>query len=514
MEFLLLEEKVKLTETPPPFFSLRFWLLLAILSYITFCIVDVSLLSHSQFFFVLIVYYKQLILFVLAYCYKFRAVLSHDLYYHRLMLYSMHLGGMVHFSIKNNIFVIFQLAGIEEKHSIKAGNGEHDTTQSSVSPGVVFHNHMQGSSFNLENLDIAPITSLNCAINELLQVDDASSLDSGFFKSTAINKLSVWKGDVLKALETTESEIDKLEGELKLISELQSSCLCPATSSSLAMDYHSKPSNDQEAASDIIPGQSPLELVCSVGNDVAKLNNAMEVDNAESKDEDVYSPATATSKSVEGPLSSRDISPTQLEIHVDCVSKMQTKKSEIEVNSSACGLNEDNGVEVPTTCDGSLVVVSSSSPDSGDINLPNLEVKLCETILASNKEIAKEAAEIFNHLLPTNQCSFDISNTAAVSCLENYPLVKERLFKRKLFMRFKERLISLKFMALQHLWKEDIRSVSIRKFRVKSQKKLDLSLRAVNGGHQKHRLSIRRSSSSGEQFIKSCCPSTFFCCFG
>lgn len=422
---------------------------------------------------------------------------------------------MVHFSVKNNILVTLQLAGIEEKHSIKAGNGEHDTTQSSVSPGVASHNHMQGSSFNLENLDFAPITSLNNAINELLQVDDTSSLETGFFKSTAINKLLVWKGDVLKALEMTESEIDKLEGELKLISELQSSCLRPATSSSLAMDCHSKPSDDQNTASDIIPVQSPLELVSSVGNGVPKLNNVMEVDNDDAKDEDLYSPATATSKSVEGHLSSRDISPTQLEIHADCVSKTQTKTSEkIEVNSSACCQNEDKGVEIPATCDGSLVVASSSSSDAGDVNLPNCEVKLCETILASNKETAKEATEIFNHLLPTNRCSFDISNTAGVSCLENYPLIKERLFKRKLFLRFKERVISLKFMALQHLWKDDIRSLSIRKFRVRSQKKLDLSLRAVNGGHQKHRLSIRRSSSSGEQFINSCCHSTFFCCFG
>lgn len=387
--------------------------------------------------------------------------------------------------------------GIEEKHSIKAGNVEHDTTQSSVSPGVVSHNHIQGSSFNLENLDLAPITSLNCAINELLQVDDTSSLDSGFVKSTAINKLLVWKGDVLKALEMTESEIDKLEGELKLISEPQSSCLRPATSSSLAMDCNLKPSDDQDAASDITPGQSPLELVCSGGNDVPKLHNAMEVDNAEAKDEDVYSPATATSKSVEGSLSGRDVSPTQLESHVDCVSKIQIRKSEnIEVNSSTCDLKEDKGVEVPATHDGSLVVVSSSLPDGGDVNLPNCEVKLCETILASNKETAKEAAEIFNHLLPTNGCSFDISNTSGVSCLENYPLIKERLLRRKLFLQFKERVISLKFMALQHLWKDDIRSLSIRKFRVKSQKKLDLSLRTVNGGHQKHRLSIRRSSSS------------------
>lgn len=391
---------------------------------------------------------------------------------------------------------------MEEKQFVKAGTVEQETTNSMVSPGIVSQTRLEDSSFNLENLDLAPITSLNSAINELLQVDDLSSVDSGFVKSTAISKLLVWKGDVLKALELTESEIDKLEGELKLISEPGTSGVHPVASTSLALDCHPKPADDQDAASDITPGQSPLELVSSGGNDVGEMQHTMEVDHAEAKDDNVDSPGSATSKFVEIPTSGKDVSVTQLGGQ-----RTQSKGFEdLGVKCSECTLNEDKGAEVYASCDGSNLVADGSSTHADDFSLLcDYDNKLCESILASNREIANRAAEVFNKLLPPNQSFFDISSAAGVSCPESTPLIKERLMRRKSSLRLKERVISLKFRALHHLWKDDIRSLSIRKFRVKSQKKFDLSVRAVNGSNQKHRLSIRRLSS-GEKFANSFCP--------
>lgn len=56
---------------------------------------------------------------------------------------------------------------------------------------------------------------MSSALDELLQMDASSSPGSKFVKSTTMDKLHVWKADLTKTLEITETEIDYLVHELK-----------------------------------------------------------------------------------------------------------------------------------------------------------------------------------------------------------------------------------------------------------------------------------------------------------
>ena len=121
-----------------------------------------------------------------------------------------------------------------------------------------------------------------------------------------------------------------------------------------------------------------------------------------------------------------------------------------------------------------------------------------EAILLSNKDLAKEAQDVFCKLLPRGEYKLDIIAVGNVISAQSLQ-VKEKFVQRKRFLKFKERVITLKFKAFQHLWKEDMRLLSIRKHRAKPQKKFELSLRSVHNGYQKHRSSIRsRFSSPGK----------------
>ncbi|XP_027155746.1 uncharacterized protein LOC113756173 [Coffea eugenioides] len=392
--------------------------------------------------------------------------------------------------------------GLEEKQFIKAPSVDNEATNLSPSIASQDHrDHIEGATFNLENLDLAESGHFNSAINELLLSDDLISVDSGFVKSTAINKLLVWKGDVLKKLEMTESEIDRLEGELKTLASIpESSCHHPAVSNSLPMDCFSKPAEEQDVTSSISHRPALLDLGSSGHNDAEKMPNVLVDDHAKVKDEDVDSPGSATSKFVEVVSSGKDASPSEPgnEPGNDsvCISNTDCAMSKnLELSYVGNGVHEDNGGE-------NFQLVASCSPTHLDeISLcDDKELKLCESIFASNKESASRAAEVFNKLLPADLCKFDISG---VCSLKSNSIVKENFLRRKRFQQFKERCIALKYRALQHLWKADVCSLSMRRFRVKSHKKLDLSLRTVLNSSQKHRTSFRSRLSSHDGNVSS-----------
>ncbi|RXH94289.1 hypothetical protein DVH24_023973 [Malus domestica] len=145
----------------------------------------------------------------------------------------------------------------------------------------------------------------------------------------------------------------------------------------------------------------------------------------------------------------------------------------------------------PSTCGNSSMLLDSEvvAPDSGVV-----VDKLCDSIFSANKIFASRASDIFSKLLSKEH----ISGVSVSSSWKNDSLIKEKFAKRKRHLRFMERVITLKFKAFQHLWKEDMSVLSMRKYRSKSHKKFELSLRATNNGHQKHRSSIRlRFSTPG-----------------
>ncbi|KAH7537391.1 hypothetical protein FEM48_Zijuj03G0087500 [Ziziphus jujuba var. spinosa] len=387
--------------------------------------------------------------------------------------------------------------GVEEKSFGKAANNDNDISNLCGSPGIASQDHVEGFSFNLEKLDSDSIINLGPSITELLQSDDANVVSSCFMRSSAMSKLLIWKGEISKKLEVTESEIDLLENELKsLKSETGVSGPCPAASSSLPVEDNAKSCTEQDVVTNLIPRPAPLQVVPS-GNTVLEempmCNSQQEEIGPNAKDEDVDSPGTVTSKLVEPPCLVKAVSPSgMLNDGVGHSHSVQLTNSEVKFDIP----NEGEQVVLPDHQEGSLLTEGGKdSPVSSDLCSIGVDM-VCEGILTCNRESSNRAFDELNKLLPRHQCKFEISGVGKSSNGQNDSLIKEKFAMRKRFLKFKERVITLKFKAFQHLWKEDMRLLSIRKCRAKSQKKFELSLRSMHGGYQKHRSSIRSRFSS------------------
>lgn len=400
--------------------------------------------------------------------------------------------------------------GLEDKQLVKATNIDQDVGNLCGSPSVVSQYYSEGSGFNLENWDLAQISNLNSSINELLQSEDPNSVDSGFMRSTAVNKLIVWKSDITKALEKTEVEIDSLENELKtLISGPENNQLVPSASCSPPKDCYANSHEDQGATSNT--ASRPAPLLVDIPDDLMGEEEANIHGNepTEVKVEDIDSPGSATSKFVQLP-SEKSVEPVNAMRHGGMLISDDSKSRRLNVNMCSfteekaksrssdvklCNFNEEKGRDTIACWESSQPTANySHSASNGSLNCG--KDALYNLVIAANKDSAERAFEVFKNLLPASKCSFDFSRAVRGSSLQIDPAVKERFVKRKQFQQFKEKIIALKFRVHQHLWKEDIRMLSIRKFRAKSQKKFDFSLRPVQIGHQKHRSTIRSRFSA------------------
>ncbi|KAF4382220.1 hypothetical protein G4B88_011549 [Cannabis sativa] len=394
--------------------------------------------------------------------------------------------------------------GVEEKSFGKAVSIDNDGSNLCGSPGPVSLNHgpvslnhSEGFSFNLEKMDSNSISTLGSSLVELLQSDYPSSVDSTYVRSTAINKLLIWKAEISKTLEVTETEIDSLENELKSLKSITIGS-SPSVSCSLPAEDRLI-SSEEEVITHLVPRPALLQIRSTddaVAEELPISNSDKEEACANVKAEDVDSPGTVTSKFVE-PLSlAKAVSSSDLLNHATGNSDgIPSTNQDVQHSVPGSGGEET----VPDTYE------DCSMLTEGEITAPIIdtlgsctdgEVKLQSVILSSNKELAKGAHDVFNKLLPQNEFSLDSSEGLNASSQQDYTLVKEKFLMRKQFKRFKERVITLKFRAFQSLWKEDMRLLSIRKHRAKSQKKLELSLRSVHNGYQKHRSSIRSRFSS------------------
>jgi len=120
------------------------------------------------------------------------------------------------------------------------------------------------------------------------------------------------------------------------------------------------------------------------------------------------------------------------------------------------------------------------------------ESKFIALIMASNKDAAKRASQVFDGALATGIQQFDIwGSDRRLLCRKNDVHVREQLALQKHQLKFKERVLTLKFRVFHHLWREDLRLLSVRKQRPKSQKRIELSSLSSQSSTQKHRSSLR-----------------------
>ncbi|XP_047974137.1 uncharacterized protein LOC125216466 isoform X2 [Salvia hispanica] len=335
---------------------------------------------------------------------------------------------------------------LEEK-SAKEANMDCDASNVSCSPSTASLSHYAGSPINLQNLELESITNLSSLINELLQPNDPCSAEYGDTQRISMDKLLVWKVDVLKALEITESEIESLETELK------SSISHPAGPRTSVGEQQSKP--------------------CELLDTASRYG----VGHAVSKDVDTDSPGSATSKFVDVPAifspEKEEFSEDSRNVDVDKSCNLDTK----------CLKNVSNSPE-------SHGYVSSNVLTRNTIREDRDVGNIWGAILSSNRDASSRALEEINKLLP-KQCRFDGSVDSFFSSLpSNSSAVKERFLKRKQFLQFKEKVLVLKFKVFQHFWKEG-QVVSIKTLRGKTRKKFDPS----RNGHKRHR--SRVSSYAG-----------------
>ena len=389
-------------------------------------------------------------------------------------------------------FYFYLVAGVDDKLFGKTANVDNDVSNLTGSPVPGSHDHLQRFSFNLAKLDIDSLNNLNSSIIELIQSDDSSSVNSGLVRSSAMNKLLIWKADISKVLETTESEIDSLENELKsLRSESGDRCPCPAALGSQLVANNEKTFEEPVGVFDEVTRPEPLKIVSSDDPNAEKmpLSTNLHSIHENGKEEDIDSPGSATSKFVE---------PLPL---VEAVSSCDTRRCDNfsgDVNAirstamkylTPCTTRKYGSVSACGDVNTSLEVTDSMIATSGASLCSSTVDSLYNKIISSNKELAKSACGVFAKLLP-KECS-KIGNIGASSDSCSQTSIMEKFAEKKRFARFKERVITLKFKALHHLWKEDMRLLSIRKCRPKSHKKHELSVRSTCNGNQKNRSSIR-----------------------
>lgn len=378
-------------------------------------------------------------------------------------------------------------SGLEDKH-VKVSNNDIDASQFSNSPGQGSQKWPEELSANMEHLELNPINNINSLLVDLLASQDASTGDSDFVQSTALNKLLLLKTDILKLLERTECDIDLFESELKSLDfKSEANSPFPTASESGQIVAVMKPCKE---AADAAPNLSVREpLPC---DDLLKVQAGV-------KDEDIDSPGTVTSElhSIEGGVSAPGL------IKLDhCAADFEATKSVAPVCVSFHSMERSLDLckdEDSTRANESAAVVDVQPA----VNTYGEEDStLCALIFAKNKELARKTSEVFGKCLPTVPPEDIWGTDDSASCRKSDLHVREKLFKRLHFRRFKEHVLTLKFRAFHHLWKEDMRLLSLKKNRAKSQKRFELSFRYSHNGYQKHRSSIRsRFTSPGNSTL-------------
>ncbi|KAL6980385.1 hypothetical protein U1Q18_022027 [Sarracenia purpurea var. burkii] len=296
---------------------------------------------------------------------------------------------------------------VEDKPAAKAVRNDTDTSRLNSPPSVLPRNHVGGIASNLQKLKSTP--TLSFSICELLQSLNPNSVDYSSDRATAIDKLPVWKGNILKAIEIIESKIELLENELKSLTA-----------------------------------------------------GGLEEKHCQFKDRDVDTTGTVMSKFVESLSSEKTSALSESVKHGVSNCDWDAGKSVNQVNCSVDASNEEKMEGLSASESGGQLLASK-------ICAADRKYILYDLILASNKDSSNRASEVFDKLLPSSdRCHTDMLRTAIVCISPKDALIMKKIAMRKQFLRFKERVIALKFRAFQHLRKEDMPLLSISKHCAKS----------------------------------------------
>lgn len=340
-------------------------------------------------------------------------------------------------------------AGLVQKPCIK------DANKNDVRAGGSSQCHLPGCSekfpIKLIPLEASVISNLASVLADLLKPEDACCGDSSFTSHTATTKLLELKGDISKELENTESEIDLLENELK----------------TLNADVNNDPCRNPFTRQLAYSSGS-----CLVSSDITL---KMPLDLTEDASKDRLVSVLRNSENSSSVKCISDFGALQL---TGCDTDNR------EILATDCDLENVNCLDAA----GRSFVYADKDMSSNNTSHKNLVA----LIMASNQNISKEATKVFDKVLSTDPLRHENwRSDYRLSCRKNLARVKEKLAMHKHVCKIKERLLGLKFSAFQHLWKEDLRLLSVRKNKSKSQKQCEASSRSSQSISQRHRSSVR-----------------------
>ncbi|TKY46293.1 Nuclear receptor corepressor 1 [Spatholobus suberectus] len=384
------------------------------------------------------------------------------------------------------------LTGVGDTLCVKAAYVDNDVGNLGGSPAPGSQNHQRGI---LERIDVDTLTSLGSSLVELLESDDPSSVDSSVARSTAMNKVLIWKAVISKVLEVTQTEIDSLENELKsLQSESGVRLPCSPAAGSLLVCHSAKSCEEDIGGSDKVTCPETLQIAPFDEGNVEKMRLSTNLhgmhDN--SKEDDISSPGIATSKFVESLPLIRAVSSCDATRYGTCSKNLDG----IQSTAKKCLVSYTYGqvASVSSCGDGnsylSMEIKYGMDANSSASFYSCTDDTLYNTIISSNKESAKRACEVFANLLPKECGKISNVGVSSSSLSLNDAFIKKKFAEKKWFARFKEKVLTTKYEALNHLWKKDLCLRSVRKCPPTSHKNLELGLQTISKGCQKNRSSI------------------------
>ncbi|RLN27782.1 uncharacterized protein C2845_PM05G11180 [Panicum miliaceum] len=344
-------------------------------------------------------------------------------------------------------------------------------------------------SIKLDQLGDDPINSLANMLADLLKHDDSCSGDSK--GPTSAGELLLLKESISKEIEKTELKIDLLEGELKS-ENTKAGTAVEGSPTGVTYAENLSPSSgtskvpvSMEISETSHVMKEPGELISSPklpvvqdadanGSDMmeietAPVRNAKTVSSEESAVSPVVAEGPACAAADLSPLKASEGAGSQIDMHND------------RLETSPCHDNAD-----------SIKTEASDDPPVRQCSHHDHKYSLFESVTSANNNIAKVTNESLFKSLPADTLCLDLLATShLLGQSKNEHHIKERLGVCKNRLRLKEQILTLKFKAYRHLWKEDLRLLSAKKQRSKSNKRIDQSNRASHTGSQRQRSSNR-----------------------
>ncbi|CAA6654775.1 unnamed protein product [Spirodela intermedia] len=372
-------------------------------------------------------------------------------------------------------------------------------------PGDDIKHFLEEFSINSEFLDLSSLSGSTSVLAYMLHPEDASSADSCFMRQTAMNKLLLVKDQVLKQLEKTELDIDLFEYELKklkrdeckrgyleqssskLDSDSKKNDICQISTKSPVDDLLRSPEEHTSIAAKV-SGSSPVlvsAVVSSVGTEPL----------GELYGEDTvlggFSPGTVKSDFRESvPVEKGPSDPSTLQVTIHDGSSSVMPDADLRF-PSVVG-SEQGSVHGGFTTPG---LGASGCPVFSAMNFGQDFQNVTASIIACNQESAKKASQVLDAGFSSNSSAFQTSGSHdKFSDQEKELLIRSKIGVRKCFLKFKEKLLALKYRAFQHLWKEDLQLLHIKKHRSKSHRRIELNCRSSQNVMQKSRSFLRSKS--------------------